>query len=492
MAAKETQFFWRNEAGRPAIIVDKKIFDGNFIWVDSGDSAANNNIGSNVAPCSTLAGAHALATANNGDVIVLRQGHAESLTAAIALTKAGILYLGHGDGDRRPTFTSITNAVAAFTLTGADCVFVNLKFVCNIASQTEAIDIAADDVEIFDCEFREGSATGLAFITADTADGDSDNLHIHRCRFTAPTAGNYNEAIQIGKDMRGVRIEDNYIYGDFDEACIQVPAGGNACTEMEIHRNNLSNLLTGQHVIQISGTAVTGMGTYNTCQTDTQATTIDGSAMSWHYNTWSDVDGSNDEEAIPVNSAIAGGVDDQITTIGGIDDATTDSLHGKLGTDAEMSDTSIFDMLTAQSIKSGQSLVITKTITSSDIPDDGGGGPLDEPLTGAASGSLVLEEIIMQTDGTGLVNPTTIQVVCDNAKGLTGATVPLWDEATANLGANATINNALADVNNLPIVLESTKKLYINGDDGAGTGGGTVDVTMIFRRITAGATIAAA
>jgi len=482
---RETPFFWRNIAGRPAIIVNKQIYNGDFIWVDSGDANADNNVGSNEAPCSTYAGAEALATANQGDVIIIRPGHAESLTAAIALAKAGILTLGLTWGTLRPTFTSITNAVAALTVTGANRRFMGLRFICNIASQTESIDVAADDVIIDGNEFREGSATGLGFITADTVDNDSDRLTVVNNVFYAPTAGNYNQAIEIAKDHDEITIEGNKIYGDFDEACVQIPTAGNACTNIRIVGNELSNLLTGQHAIQIIGTAVTGRIARNECETDTQAATIDGAACSRFGNTWCDVDGSNDEEGIPVDAAIAGGVDDSTAAIL-VDTGTT--LPATLGTPA---DTDLATDIANAAVAAGTALIITKTITSSDIPDDGA-SPLDEPLTGAASGSLVLEEIIMQTDGTGLVNPTTIQVVCDNAKGLTGGTVPLWDEATANLGANATINNALADVNNLPITLETTKKLYINGDDGVGTGGGTVDVTMVFRRITAGATIAAA
>ena len=135
-------------------------------------------------------------------------------------------------------------------------------------------------------------------------------------------------------------------------------------------------------------------------------------------------------------------------------------------------------------------IVISSTITCSNIPDDGG-SPQAAPLTGAASGDLMLEEIIMQTDSvTGLANPTTIQVISDNTDGLTGDTVPIWEEATANLGSGATINNTSADVNLLPMMLESGKKLYINGDDAVGTGGGTVEVIMKFVQVTAGATVA--
>lgn len=345
---RETQFHWRNIAGRPAILVDKTLYNGDFIWVDSGDSRADNSVGSNVAPCSTYAGAEALATANQGDVIIIRPGHAESLTAAIALAKAGILTIGLAWGTLRPTFTSITNAVAALTITGGNRRFMGLRFICNIASQTESIDVAADDVIIDGNEFREGSATGLSFITADTLDGDSDRLQIINNTFYAPTVGNYNQAIEIAKDHDEITIEGNKIYGDFDEACIQIPADGKDCTNIRMVHNELSNLLSGQHAIQINSTTCTGRIAYNDCETDTQAATIDGGACSRFGNLWCDVDGSNDEEGIPVDSAIAGGVDDQTTSIGAINDTTTDSLHGKMGTDTEMGDVSFFDQINAQ------------------------------------------------------------------------------------------------------------------------------------------------
>ena len=492
----KTALFVNKQKGGMFAVEDQSLSTGNRWFVDSGKTTlgadtANKGRSPNT-PFLTLDYAESQATANNHDIIYLMAGHAESLIAPITLTKEGITVIGLGQGDDRPTFTAITNATASISMIAANGSSIkNCRFVCNIANQTEAIDIASDDVEIGFCDILEGSAVPLSLITADTADGDSDGLHIHDCFMHVPTAGAGNQAIEIAKDMANIVIEDNIIRGDFDEACIEVPAGGDACVNLMILNNQLQNLLTGQHAIQISGTGVTGRIVGNECQTDTQAATIDKSACYASRNFWLDADGTNDEEAVPVNAAVASATATS-PGLGGIDDTTTDTINGKIGTDTEMADSSLFDMLTTALTTSGKAIVITKTITSSSIPDDGGGSPLSAALTGAASGSLILEEIIMQTDSTGLAGTTTTQVVCDNAKGLTGATVPIWDEATANLGANATINNDLADVNNLPIVLETTKKLYINADDTDGTGGGTVDVTMKFRRITAGATIAAA
>jgi len=349
----DTPLFWRNQPGGPATIINKPdMGTGKFWWVDSNAGAdASNATGSDQAPCLTIAAAVTLAAANlaldsrnNAHTILLKEGHAESLTAAIALSTAGIKIIALGTQGQRATLTMITNATAAFTVTGANCKIQGINFVCNIADTTEFIDVAADDLEICDCTLKEGSAVTLSMITADTTDAVGDNLYIHHNYFTQPSAGNGNQAIELAKDYRNVRIEYNRMYGDWDEACIQVPAAGDACTEIQIHNNDLSNLLTGQHAIQLNGTAITGSITGNMCQTDTQAATIDKSACFASGNMWLDVDGTNDEEAVPVNPTTTSATT-SAPGLGGINDTTTDSVNGKLGTDTEMSDSSIFDML---------------------------------------------------------------------------------------------------------------------------------------------------
>jgi len=359
----DTPLFWRNEPGGPATIINKPdMGTGKFWWVDSNAGAqASNDVGSDSAPCLTIAAAIVLAAADlstNGTLahtILLKEGHAESLAAPIALSTAGIKIIALGTQGQRATLTMITNATAAFTVTGANCKIQGINFVCNIADTTEFIDVAADDLEICDCTLKEGSAVTLSMITADTTDAVGDNLYIHHNYFSQPSAGNGNQAIELAKDFRNVRIEYNRMYGDWDEACIQVPAAGNACTEIQIHNNDLSNLLTGQHVIQLNGTAITGSITGNMCQTDTQAATIDGSACFCANNLWLDVDGTNDEEAVPVNPTITSATT-SAPGLGGINDTTTDSVNGKIGTDTEMADISLFDMLGSKDLATTDSI----------------------------------------------------------------------------------------------------------------------------------------
>lgn len=136
----------------------------------------------------------------------------------------------------------------------------------------------------------------------------------------------------------------------------------------------------------------------------------------------------------------------------------------------------------------GTKVIITSNVTSSQIPNNTQTGGA---ITGAASGDLLLEEITISTDSTGLAGPTNLELSTDGAYGVTGAGGPILLDAISSIGANATVSSKDATAQTLPILLESGDKVYIHGDDGAGTGGGIAKVTMIFRRITDDASIAA-
>src|SRR3990167_1045610 len=221
-------------------------------------------------------------TANAGDKIIVMPGHAETVTAAagIDLDVAGISVIGLGQGEDRPIVTFTTAAAASMEWAAANVRVSGLVFKCNIASQNHMIDITSgDDGIIENCEFREGTQTGLSFITADTADNDCDRFAIRNCKFHAPTAGNYDNAIQLGIDLTGVRIENIEVYGDFDVACIDVPVGGNAQVDLQIKDVVLVNLLTAQHAIEINGTSSTGKIIRAYVQTDALATSIDAGGL---------------------------------------------------------------------------------------------------------------------------------------------------------------------------------------------------------------------
>jgi len=144
---------------------------------------------------------------------------------------------------------------------------------------------------------------------------------------------------------------------------------------------------------------------------------------------------------------------------------------------------------TAASTDVGTVFAITATVVSSGIPNNTQTGGA---FTGAASGTLLVEDIIINTNATGLAAPTNLEISSDNANGVTGAAAPLVLEGIGSFAGNKTFTCKEDAASLIPFVIESGKKLYIHGDDAAGTGAGVASVTVVLRRLTAGATIAAA
>lgn len=142
------------------------------------------------------------------------------------------------------------------------------------------------------------------------------------------------------------------------------------------------------------------------------------------------------------------------------------------------------EYLQAAHTQSGTDLMIEKTLTSSDILTTG------VDITGVSSGgALEVIGLTCNTDATGLAGGTNFQITSDNANGET----IIFEETVANLGANQTENLGSGSVvGRYGIVLETGKKLIAVSTVGDCTGAGTIDITIRFKRVADGATIAAA
>lgn len=95
-------------------------------WYVSSVTGTAGQPGTLSAPFATITQAQTAAAA--GDVVVLMSGHAETVSAAagIVLSKAGVTYVGIGNGAERPTFTFGTSTAATITITGADISISNV------------------------------------------------------------------------------------------------------------------------------------------------------------------------------------------------------------------------------------------------------------------------------------------------------------------------------------------------------------------------------
>jgi len=102
-------------------------------------------------------------------------------------------------------------------------------------------------------------------------------LKITNCTFTAFDSTNWTSAIEIAKDMTGVLIQNCLIFGEFSDSGIEIPSGGNAQVNFVIDNCQITNATTGQHAIQVSGTASTGV--ISNCSLVTDGTYVDAGGL---------------------------------------------------------------------------------------------------------------------------------------------------------------------------------------------------------------------
>src|SRR3990167_7989854 len=112
-------------------------------------TASNDNSGeSQLEPLSTIAGAVTKAAASRGDIVYVMPGHAETATAAITLSKAGMRFIGVGHGSLTPTITG-NFAGDAVNINGANVWFENFRFGAPLTdAQTSFINVSGANCTI--------------------------------------------------------------------------------------------------------------------------------------------------------------------------------------------------------------------------------------------------------------------------------------------------------------------------------------------------------
>jgi len=185
---------------------------GKVFWVD--ENGGGGSKGSFDHPIASIDAALSQCVADRGDVIMVKPGHVENISAAGDLTcdVGGVSIVGTGTGTKQAQIVFDTAATADIDITADNVTFDNMWFLSNFATGiTAAIDVAAVDYcTIQGCKITDTVATSefLKFITlAENAPYFAFNGNVVNC-FTAGTMDSlvFSESTLIGFQAIGNTI----------------------------------------------------------------------------------------------------------------------------------------------------------------------------------------------------------------------------------------------------------------------------------------------
>jgi hypothetical protein len=196
-------------------------FSGAVLWVSSTHTAASDaNAGTEPElPKATWTSAYDAASA--GDVIIVAENHAETISAADTLATADVMTIGLGSGSSRPRFTSAVAGVM-WTVSGAANVFANLYFPASTAATTSRITSSGSEIAIIDCGFECGAND-----TTTTVALGANNPRIEGCTFTATAS----------RPGRGIRVTGAIVAPRFLDIAFDGASYGWANAAMSVESN---------------------------------------------------------------------------------------------------------------------------------------------------------------------------------------------------------------------------------------------------------------
>jgi hypothetical protein len=244
-------------------------YAGNVFWVSSG-GGSDGNPGTFDKPWATWAYAITQCTADNGDLILLKAGHAETVSAAggITMSKAGVAVLGLGMGADRATITFGTSVSASILVTGASCSIENVLGTSGVDQLTQPFDIRAADF-YGDIAWRD-TADNVEAVRAVLTTAAADRLHL-KLRYRGRTGGSHcvAAATLVGVDVGDLDVN---LSGKFSTSGIQFAT--TACTEITIYGYMYNSGTTdgSKNVVD----TITGSTWYSTIDDGAAGTTFTG------------------------------------------------------------------------------------------------------------------------------------------------------------------------------------------------------------------------
>lgn len=235
-------------------------------WVDN-TNGLDGNPGTYTLPLKTLA--RAVAIAAQYDIVMLKPGHAETISSSTALTMsvANLSVVGIGTGAIRPTFTLDTATTARVNVTAAGVSFANCVFIANFADIATVFTLTTAKDFISDaCEFRDTSSilNFLTVVTTNSTDNAADGLMFIGNRVFGAGTTAATTPIKLGGNTDRVTINSNYInLAVLNNTSAVLAHTSKVVTNLEMSDNRVfrpnTDTATGGILITTSSTTNTGM-----------------------------------------------------------------------------------------------------------------------------------------------------------------------------------------------------------------------------------------
>ena len=226
---------------------------GEVFWVHSG-SGSNGNAGTYGRPFSTIDYAIGRCTASRGDIIFVKPGHTETVSAAagIALDVAGVAVIGLGRGTDRPSITLDTATTASVAISAANVTLHNLRLVANFADIVRMINVTAGGAYLDSLSFSQ-AAVNMNWVdvidASSTTDNNADGLTVINCRAWGADTAN-DSFIEINADLDRLWVEECYcVHATANAQAFIECATGKDITNAVVKGNGYQSALTAVDVL---------------------------------------------------------------------------------------------------------------------------------------------------------------------------------------------------------------------------------------------------
>ena len=255
-------------------------YNGKVFWVDS-NNGADGNPGTYNRPFATINRAFSLVSSGRGDIVMVKPGHAETISNATTLLAnvLGVAVIGLGMGTSRPTLTFDTATTASIPVSAANIVFQNFVLKANYAAIVAPFTVSAKDFSLIDVEFRDNSSVLNFKYMVDTSAVSNavDGLGIYGCRFLGlGTTSNTGCINMQGTNDRLFFKQNRVRIKATTAACLMQIATGKSITSAEIERNDLQSAYNGAAgiIITTDQTSNDGLIAYNNIKSLSTTTEI--------------------------------------------------------------------------------------------------------------------------------------------------------------------------------------------------------------------------